>query len=213
MKTFCILQEKFKIELSLFSVCMHFLRCIRSCDSVPNSPSHCKLCSRVEDFNFNCVSSFQKIQKRSDNTTLLGLNSNFLCNLDVFVSNAADYHKFFKVVSHFCSCFALFSDPEDVFAAFSSILMRIYLNVSFKVFSFLDLSLFDRARIREIIMTQSRFSLAGFRHEVNIDFFYEFFDKFDQYNLSYCFKNSPKQPKFGPYYPTAFDTTFTVIRL
>lgn len=61
-------------------------------------------------------------------------------------------------------------------------------------------------------MTQSRFSLAGFWHEVNIDFFYEFFDKFDQYNLSYCFKNSPKQPKFGPYYPTAFDTTFTVIR-
>ena len=143
---------------------------------------------------------------------MLGLNSNFLCDIDVFVSNAAAYHKFFKVVSRFCGSFALFSYPENVFAAFSSILMRIYVNVSFKVFSFLDLSLFDRARIREIIMTQSRFLLARFWHEVNIDFFYEFFDKFDQYNLSYCFKNSPKKPKFGPYYPAAFDTTFTVIR-
>ena len=47
-------------------------------------------------------------------------------------------------------------------------------------------------------MTQSHFFLARFWHEVNIDFFYEFFDVFDQYNSSYCFRNSYNKGKFGP---------------
>ena len=54
----CALLKKFKTHLSLFSVCMHFLRCIRSCERVPNSPSYCKVCSKVQDFHFNCRSSF-----------------------------------------------------------------------------------------------------------------------------------------------------------
>ena len=43
-------------------------------------------------------------------------------------------------------------------------------------------------------------------------FLNEFFDKFDEYNLSYCFRNSSRKPEFGPYYPAAFDTMITVIR-
>ena len=70
----------------------------------------------------------------------------------------------------------------------------------------------DEKKVREIIMTQSRFFLARFWHEVNIDFFYQFFDKFDKYNLSYCFRNSARKPEFGTYYPAAFDTTITVTR-
>ena len=61
-------------------------------------------------------------------------------------------------------------------------------------------------------MTQSLFFLGRFWHEVNIDIFYEFFDKFDYYNLRYCFRNSSKKTKFGPYYPAAFDTTISVVR-
>ena len=86
--------------------------------------------------------------------------------------------------------------------------MNIYLNC----FTELELNMLDEKKVREIIMTQSRFFLARFWHEVNIDFFYEFFDKFDEHNLSYCFQNSAVKPEFGPYYPAAFDTTITVIR-
>ena len=169
-----VLLEKFKIHLSLFSLCMHFLRCIRSCERVPNSPSYCKVCSRVVDFHFNCRSSFRNIHVTSDGTTLLGLSSDQVCDLDVFVSNADDYFKFFKVKDDFFSYFALFSYPEEIFAAFSSILIRIYVNVSLKFFAELELNIFDEKKVREIIMTQSRFFLARFWHEVNIDFFMNF---------------------------------------
>ena len=208
----CALLEKFKINLSLFSVFMHFLKCIRSCERVPNSPTCCKVCSRVVDFHFNSRNSFRNINVTSEGTTLLGLSSDQVCNLDVFVPNADDYFRFFNIQDDFCSYFALFHYPEDIFAAFSSILIRIYVNFSLKSFNDLNLNINDERKVIDIIMTQSRFFLARFWHEVNTDFFYEFFDKFDQYNLSYCFRNSSRKPEFGPYYPAAFDTTISVIR-
>ena len=156
----CAPLEKFKINLSLFSVCMHFLRCIRSCERVPNSPSYCKVCSRVQEFHFNCRSSFRNIQVTSLGTTLLGLGCDQICDLDVFVSNADDYFKFFNVQNNFCSYFALFHYPEEICAAFSSILIRIYVNVSLKFFTDLELNLNDARKVRDIIMTQSLFFLA-----------------------------------------------------
>ena len=86
------------------------------------------------------------------------------------------------------------------------------MNVSLKFFTNLELNLNDERKVRDIIMMQSLFFLARFWHEVNIDFFYEFLDNFDEYNLSYCFGNSSRKPEFGPYYPAAFDTTISVIR-
>ena len=52
------LVEKFKIIFFFFSVFLHFLRCIRSCERVPNSPTYCKVCSRVVDFHFNSRALF-----------------------------------------------------------------------------------------------------------------------------------------------------------
>ena len=142
---------------------------------------------------------------------MLGLDSGQICDLDVFGSNAGNYFKFFNLKNDFCCYFALFSYPEEIFAAFSSILMRIYVNICLKFFPHLDLNVFDEKRIKKIILTQSRFFLARFWHEVNIDFFYEIFDIFDKYNKSYCFRNSNKKVEFGPYYPTVFDATITFI--
>ena len=105
----CGFLEKLKTDLSLFSVYMHFLRCIRSCERVPNSPSYCKVCSRVQEFHFSCRSSFRNILVTSLGTTLLELGCHQICRLDVFVSNADDYFKFFKVKDDFCSYFAFFS--------------------------------------------------------------------------------------------------------
>ena len=155
---FCTLLKKFRIHLSLFSVCMHFLRCIRSCERVPNSPSYSKACSRVRDFHFNCTSSFRNIQVTSYGTNLLGLGSDQVRDLDVFVSNADDdYFKFFQLQNDYCNYFTFFSYPEKIFAAFSSILIRIYVNIYLNCFTELELNMLDEKKVREIIMTQSRF--------------------------------------------------------
>ena len=95
-------------------------------------------------------------------TSLLGLSSDTVCDLDVFVSNADEYFKFFQVKDDLCCYFAFFCYPEDIFAAFSSILIRIYLNVSLKIFNDLDLNISDENKIRDIIMTKSLFFLGRF---------------------------------------------------
>ena len=124
----------------------------------------------------------------------------------MIVLDSLTFKMIFVVILHYFTILKIF------FAAFSSILIRIYVKVSLKFFNDLDLNINDERKVIDIIMTQSRFFLARFWHEVNIDFFHEFFDKFDQYNLSYCFRNSSRKPEFGPYYPAAFDTTISVIR-
>ena len=139
---FRALLKEFKGHLSLFSVIMHMLICVRSCEKITVSPTYCKLGSRVQDFTFNCKSSFQNIQVTSYGSILLGLDSSYICDLEVFVSNADDYFKFFNLKNAHCSYFALFSYPEELFAAFSSILMRIYMNLSLKFFSYLDLNIY-----------------------------------------------------------------------
>ena len=113
---------------------MHFLRCVRSCEKVHTAPTYCKVCSRVADFRHNSRSYFQNIHVTSEGTSLLRLNSDTVCDLDVFVSNADNHYKFFQVKDDFCTYFALFSYPEDVFAAFPSILIRIFVNVCFQFF-------------------------------------------------------------------------------
>ena len=188
---------------------MHFLRCVRSCEKVHTAPTYCKVCSRVADFRHNSRSYFQNIHVTSEGTSLLRLNSDTVCDLDVFVSNADNHYKFFQVKDDFCTYFALFSYPEDVFAAFPSILIRIFVNVCFQFFNDLDLNITGESKIRAIVMLQSLAFFARFWHELD---FYEFFDKFDNYNLSHCFCNTSRKPEFGPYYPAAIDTTITVIR-
>ena len=168
------LVQKFKINLSLFSVFMHFLRCIRSCERVPNSPTYCEVCSRVVDFHFNSRTYFRNIPVTSEGTTLLRLSSDTVCDLDVFVANADEYFKFFNIKDDFCSYFTLFHHPEEISAAFSSILIRIYVNICLKFFNDLDLNITDERKIIDIVMTQSLFFLGRFWHEVNIDFVMNF---------------------------------------
>ena len=88
--------------------------------------------------------------------------------------------------------------------------MRIYLNLCVDVFSYLDLNIFDNRKVRELIFKHGHMLIARFWHETNLDFFYEFLDNFNKFSLSFCFKNSARKPEFGPYYPHAFDITFSV---
>ena len=212
---YCRLQLTLKSNLSLFSVLLHFLRCVSSCDRVQKYPSYCSLCSRIENYWQTFESFYEGIKIEKNNSILLGLQLNMVCDLDVFVSKADDYLKYFKLKDHECSYHQEFGYTEDIFAAFSSILIRMYLRLSISIFSkfFLYLNKSDEYKIKHVIANEGSFLLGHFWHETNIDFFFELFDKFDHFSKRYCYKNKQNKPEFGPYHPSAFDTTLEVIIL
>ena len=188
-----------------------------SCDKVQKYPSHCILCSRIEDYRHPFESSFEAIKIERNDSTLLGLQSDMIIDLDVFVSKADDYFKYFTLnkKDQKCSFYQELRYIDDIFAAFSSILIRIYLQLSISIFSkfFSYLNKSDEYKIKHIIVSEGVFLLGYFWHETNIEFLYELFDKFGHINKSYCYKNKNNKPEFGPYYPSAFDTTLEVIFL
>ena len=74
-------------HLPLFSVSLHFLRCIKSCENMLNIPVYCKLCSRVPDHTFvpcNCYGNLLIIFGSS----VSDLTTDHRIDLDVFLSNA-----------------------------------------------------------------------------------------------------------------------------
>ena len=205
-------------HLSLFSICLHFLRCVRSCEHVWGTAPYCRLCSRVCNTEFKSRNIFQDIIFSKDKA-VLGLTSNYRINLDVFyrinvdVSNADDYSKYFFEKNEKCCYFK------------ASIIQKTYLQLSHQFcseficicassfFSYIDLNICDNRRIRNLILNHGCYLFSKFWHETNIDFFYEFFDILEKYKLSFCFKNSVKKLQFGPYYSHAFDKTLTTINL
>ena len=91
--------------------------------------------------------------------------------------------------------------PQELFAAFSALLVRMYLNCTIKSFSNLlcQVSLSDERTIIQKIIKHALTFLGKFWHEANYKFFYEFFDMFDAVNSSACCRNFEGKPKFGPY--------------
>ena len=59
---------------------------------------------------------------------MLGLDPSNVIDLDVFVAKADDY-SFYLFESDECELYQPFCYTQDIFAAFSSILLRIYLNL------------------------------------------------------------------------------------
>ena len=126
------LLKKFR-HMSLFSVCLHFLRCRRSCDRKINC---CKICSRVHDNDFYDIDKFS-------NVTLLSYPS----FLDILSEERVDFDVFLcKSTSACCSLcnrdslgkkcanFEVFNFARDLFAAFCSVLVRMYLNYTLQYF-------------------------------------------------------------------------------
>ena len=64
-------------------------------------------------------------------------------------------------------------------------------------FSSILTNIHDEKRITEIIVKHGHFLLSKFRHEVNINYFYEFFDLFDTVNSSFCYENVVTKPKLA----------------
>ena len=70
----------------------------------------------------------------------------------------------------------------------------------------------DQKKVAETIAKHGNFLLSKFWHEVNIDYFYEFFDLFDTVNLSFRYQNIVTKPKFGPYHGPSDLITLKAIR-
>ena len=179
--------------MSLFSICLHFLRCVRFCDKKPN---YCRLYSRVRQKFFMECDAFLSLPV-CDYGNYLFLENFHRIYLDVFWFGEARYLKDSKN----CSLFQLFSYPQELFAAFSALLVRMYLNCTVGSLSRLlcSVSLVDEKKIIDIIFKHCRIFLDKFWHATNYQFFFDFFDRFDKVNSSVCFNNFVGKPQFGPY--------------
>ena len=58
----------------------------------------------------------------------------------------------------------------------------------------------DQKQIVNIIVKHGHFLLSKFWHEVNINYFYGFFDLLDTVNLSFCYQTIVTKPEFEPYH-------------
>ena len=119
-------------HLPLFSICLHFLRCVRSCDK---QKGYCHVCSRVRENFFMECNVFQSLSLTSHGT-FLGLDNNNRIDLDVFLSKEVPY----TFNNNKCCNFQYFSYPQELFACFSSIILRMVLNCIGTFFSNLLLS-------------------------------------------------------------------------
>ena len=133
-------------HMSLFSVCLHFLRCRRSCEK---KYGYCKVCSRVRENCFYDYNKFENLIVTSD-TEYLHITSSERLDLDVFVKG--NWHfgiPYFDLINGKCCYLEYFSYARDLFPAFSAILVRMYLNYAIDYFSELisQVSLSDEEKI------------------------------------------------------------------
>ena len=100
-----------------------------------------------------------------------------------------------------CSLFQVFKYSQELFAAFSGLLVRMYLHCTFRNLSklFCSISLADEKKVTEIIVKHCRIFFDKFWHATNYQFFFQFFDRFDEVNSSVRFNNLVSKLQFGPY--------------
>ena len=131
--------------MSLFSVCLHFLRCLRSCEI---KSGYCKMCSRVKENIFYDYNAFLSL-KVSDIDDYLNISSSQRIDLDVFLNRPAYFPYCFTESSGKCSDFEVICFAQDLFATFCSVYIRIHLNITTEYFSDLisQLSLSDEQKV------------------------------------------------------------------
>ena len=190
-----ILLKEFR-HLSLFSVCLHFLRCQRSCEK--HYGGYCRLCLPVRDNNFFEANTFLSA-KVSDMDGYLGTSYSETVDFDVFLTQPGYFSYAFCESNCRCNQHEVFSYTHDLFAASCSVLIRMYLNIAMKVFSTLISStgLADEKKLIAKILTGAKILLFRF-FDLNYDFCYEFFDLFSEVNGRDYYVMFLNKPKYGP---------------
>ena len=137
---------------------------------------------------------------RSDGN-YLNISSSDRVDLDVFLCRPYSFqYPDYELLKGKCSHVEVFSFTRDLFAVFSSVLVRMYLNYTVQHFSDLisQISLSDEGKIVQRIFWFA-LDLLHKLFDINYMTFYEFFDLFDEVNSSKCYVICSNKPKFGPY--------------
>ena len=131
----------------------------------------------------------------------LGLRWHETVDFDVFLSQPGYFpYAFCESYDRKCNQHQVFSYAHDMFAAFFSVLVRLYLNIAMKCFETLlsNISLAEEKKLIAKIVTEARMLLFRF-FDLNYEFFYEVFDLFSKVNGSDCYVMFSNILKCGPY--------------
>ena len=140
--------------MQLFSVCLHFLRCRRSCEKLSG---FCQICLRVRENTFYEYNAFLSLKVSSNTDDYLNVSSSERIDLDVFLTKPAYFPYYFTETSGKCSDFEVISFAQDLFAAFCSVLIGMYLNIRTEYFLDLisQLNLSDEKKVVRKISTSA----------------------------------------------------------
>ena len=96
---------------------------------------YCKICSRVRDNTFYDCNKFPNLIVRSDGD-YLNISSSYRVDLDVFLCRP-HYFQYpdYELLNGNCSHLEVVSFARELFAAYSSVLVRMYLNYTVQHFS------------------------------------------------------------------------------
>ena len=165
-------------RLSLFSICIYYMRCTRSCDKLPKS-KYCFYCSRVRMSNFDVPSNFYDIDMDphdySDNFRNLMAYSTI--DLDVQVDPMPFFDNTLNRSNTLCEQFEVYARPEHLCISFLSILVRVYVYFVMEALSDLNVTLKDEEKLVGHVYNYASQILMDFWF-CNVFFFYDFFKNF-----------------------------------
>ena len=106
------------------------------------------MCLRVRENTFYEYNAFLSLKVSSNTDNYLNISSSERIDLDVFLIKPADFPYYFTESSGKCLDFEVISFAQDLFAAFCSVLVGMYLNITTEYFSDLisQLSLSDEKK-------------------------------------------------------------------
>ena len=103
-------------HMSLFSVCLHFLRCRRSCEK---KAGYFKFCSRVRENCFYDLDKFSNLIVRSDVDDFLPICSAERLHLDIFLNRSAYFqYPDYDLINGKCCGLEVFSFGQDCLLSF-----------------------------------------------------------------------------------------------
>ena len=165
---------------SLFNVLLHFFYCKRACE---NDSVYCKICSRVRIRHYQDRAFFENVKCLRENK--LGLQDREL-TYDIFMND----YKRYSSETDFCRMEYYFYHTADIVWAFLSILGRIHLNLLYKYFDKIEMSISDEKYVYSCMNNYVQKIIDAF-FSININYFFIIFNKFRSLNYSACYDIAP----------------------
>ena len=119
--------RKVKHHLSLFSICTHYMRCVKGFDKLSK---YCFYCSCVRMPDYGCPSNFHDIDVDPNDYSenFRNLLGNLSVDLDVQLDPVPYFDNSLRRSSNLCEQFDVYKRPGHLCVSFLSILVRMYIN-------------------------------------------------------------------------------------